>query len=141
VKVLIDTSVWSLAFRRKESDLSKNEIIFLNELKELINEVRTIIIGPIRQEILSGIQNHNQFDQLKNKLSLFEDSIITTKDYELAADFYNICRKRGIQGSHIDFLISAFSVNNNYPIFTLDKDFNQYIKYCEIRLHKSRFAR
>ncbi len=139
MKILIDTSLWSIGFRRKDSDLNRKESLCLDELKELLNEVRTIIIGPIRQEILSGISDPKQYELLKRKLSILKDSIITTDDYELASEFFNFCRKKGVQGSHIDFIICAFAVNNNYPIFTLDKDFIQYEKYCNVLLHKSRF--
>jgi hypothetical protein len=139
VKILVDTSIWSLAFRRKKVDLSPNEAVLLEELKELLNELRTMIIGPIRQEILSGIPDPRQFRLLKEKLSIFKDEVITLEDYELAAEFFNLCRNKGIQGSHIDFIICAVSAKYKYPLFTLDKDFDSFKKHCKIALHKPRF--
>jgi hypothetical protein len=56
MKVLIDTPIWSLALRR-EKTLSRGEQALIAELNELINEVRVALIGPIRQELLSGISN------------------------------------------------------------------------------------
>jgi len=138
MKVLVDTSIWSLALRRHGSQLNKNELINLDELKELINESRAIIIGPIRQEILSGISSHDQFIALKEKLSYFSDIVITTNDYELAAELFNTCRRKGVQGSHIDFLICALSINQEFSIYTLDKDFMRYMNYCNIKLHDPR---
>ncbi len=131
---LVDTSVWSLAFRR---DKEQNNPI-INELKELINEARAVIIGSIRQEILSGISDENQYRTLKQKLQAFDDISINQADYELAAEFFNACRKKGIQGSHIDFLICAVAHQHNFSIFTIDKDFDQYSKILDIKLHKSR---
>lgn len=139
MKVLIDTSIWSLALRRRVKALSTTEQKRLKELIELINEARAIIIGPIRQEILSGISEKNQYLELKEKLSPFEDFKIQTAEYELAADYFNRCRKKGIQGSHTDFLICAVASNNEFPIFTLDNDFIRYSKHCKIKIHKSRF--
>jgi len=55
-------------------------------------------------------------------------------DYEQAAAYYNICRSNGIQGSHIDYLICSVAHNNDFLIFTLDKDFEQYRKYIDIEL-------
>jgi len=53
MNVLVDTSVWSLALRRREVD-EESEIV--RELRELIVEGSAVIIGPIRQELLSGIR-------------------------------------------------------------------------------------
>jgi len=134
MNILVDTSIWSLAFRRKE--LSKDESKIIASLSELVKELRTVMIGPIRQEILSGISDIKIFEELQDKLSAFPDHLIETKDYETAARFYNKCRKNGIQGSHIDFLICAVASNNGFPVLTLDKDFLHYKKYLPINLYK-----
>ena len=138
MKVLIDTSVWSLALRRKREKLNNSELQIVEELIELIKETRAILIGPIRQEILSGINSKSQFEKLKKKLRAFDDFLITLNDYETASDFFNVCRNNGIQGSHIDFLICAVSHNNNFSILTTDKDFENYSKFIEVQLHKIR---
>ena len=126
MRVLVDTSIWSLALRRTETDLSRKEARAVDLLKELIRDGCAVVIGPIRQEILSGIPDEAQFRKLKAKLRAFEDLGITSDDYELAAEFYNPCRKTGVQGSHIDFLICAVAVRNQLPVFTLDADFERY---------------
>ena len=138
MKVLIDTSVWSLALRRRKENLSNNEDKIVMELIELINESRAVIIGPIRQEILSGISSKKQFNQLKSKLNAFNDFPIISKDYEKAAEFSNKCRRKGIQGSHIDFLICSVAFDNDLSIFTTDKDFNLYAEHTGIMLYKIR---
>ena len=138
MRVLIDTSIWSFALRRKLKDLdSIKDTQAVRELKELINENRAIIIGPIRQEILSGISNSVQYKKLKDKLKAFEDFSLSTGDYELAAEYFKLCRKKGIQGSHIDFLICAVASRNDMSIYTTDKDFDNYSKALKIRLHRS----
>ncbi|MEQ8221107.1 MAG: PIN domain-containing protein [Candidatus Eremiobacterota bacterium] len=134
MNVLVDTSVWSLVLRRLKSNISE-ETAIAEELKELIKEMRVSIIGPVRQEILSGISDKNQFDKLKDFLRPFSDLPIETDDYEKAAEFYNICRKSGIQGSHIDFLICAIAVRYELEIFTSDKDFLLYSKYLPVTLY------
>lgn len=134
MKVLVDTSIWSQALRRN-NDLNTKEV---KELLELIKEFRVIIIGPVRQELLSGIPDEKSFEALNEKLSKFEDIQLNSADYESAARLFNICRKNGIQGSHIDFLICAVSIANDYSIFTADKDFTQYQKHTGIKLHKIR---
>ncbi len=135
MKVLVDTSIWSLALRR---DLEENPDI-KTELSELIKEVRVQIIGAIRQEILSGIKSPKQFEESKFHLSSFPDSEVKTKDYEQAAEFFNLCRREGVQGSNTDFLICSVAVNNDLEIFTKDKDFENFKKYIPIKLYSPRF--
>jgi hypothetical protein len=60
MKVLVDTSIWSLALRRRPGDLNPNENLLVTELTELIQEGRAAIIGLIRQELLSGIKRSAQ---------------------------------------------------------------------------------
>ena len=138
MKVLVDTSIWTIAFRRSSGELSSNEKTILDSLKNLVEDLKIIIIGPIRQEILSGIANQRQFLKLKEKLRAFNDLPIISRDYELAAEFYNLCRKNGIQGSHINFLICAVAHRNKLSIFTLDKDFELYSKYTDSNLFSTK---
>ncbi|MDC7233249.1 MAG: PIN domain-containing protein [Spirochaetales bacterium] len=136
MKVLVDTSVWSLAFRKKNPTDVEKKII--EELKELLRELRVVLIGPIRQELLSGISNEIKFQSLKEKMRAFDDLAISSQDYENAAKVYNECRKNGIQGSQIDYLICSVARSNNISIFTTDKDFLNYSKIIEIMLHQVR---
>ena len=137
MKVLVDTSIWSLALRRAGAT-SKEDQSLVYELNELISEVRVALIGPIRQELLSGISSQAQFEALKEKLRAFEDLPLTRLDYEHAAEFYNTCRKSGIQGSQVDFLICAVAEGRGVPIFTSDKDFYLYAKHLNITLYDVR---
>ena len=136
MKILVDTSIWSLALRRSGTHSEKDKSL-VSELNELISEVRVAIIGPIRQELLSGISIQTQFEALKERLATFDDIPLTRDDYERAAEFYNTCRKSGIQGSQIDFLICAVAAGREIPIFTTDNDFLLYAKYLTISLHRS----
>ena len=69
MKVLVDTSVWSAVLRRSE-DLNPDTKKLLSEL---IAGNLVQVIGPIRQEILSGVREDTQFDTLKNHLSVRKD--------------------------------------------------------------------
>jgi predicted nucleic acid-binding protein len=129
MKVLVDTCVWSYALRHKKPN---PEIEIL--LKEIIKDGRLVIIGPIRQEILSGITKESQFESLKEHLSPFEDAPLTSSHFIKAAEFCNICMKNGIQGSNTDFLICSVAYLENLQIFTTDLDFRNYKKYLPIEL-------
>jgi predicted nucleic acid-binding protein len=131
MKVLVDTCIWSEVLRHKSPDID-----LAKKLQELIQNSRVAIIGPIRQELLSGIAQSKQFNELKETLSSFEDLPLNTEHYEKAAEFCNICRRKGVQGSTIDFLICAVAIMENFVIFTVDKDFENYKKYLPLRLIK-----
>ena len=134
MQILVDTSVWSLALRKKDKTIEEESVV--SYFTDIIRDLKMVIIGPIRQEILSGISDKIRFEDLKRKISAFDDFTIKTKDYELAAQFYNECRSKGIQGSHIDFLICAVSMNHQMSILTLDKDFENYQTCIPISLEK-----
>ena len=93
------------------------------------------MIGPIRQELLSGIKERAQFDRLREHLRAFPDMPVTTADYEESAAFFNQCRNRGIQGSNTDFLICAVAVRNGLSIFSTDGDFANFADVLPISLH------
>jgi predicted nucleic acid-binding protein len=110
----------------------------VDELTELIQEARALLIGPIRQELLSGIPDVRQFNALRDRLRAFNDVSIHESDYERAAEFSNSCRQAGVQGSHVDFLICSVAAGNSAAILSTDKDFIRYAKHLPITLHEAR---
>ena len=131
MKVVIDTSIWSLALRRSQASANNPYVILL---RDLIADSRVALLGSVRQEILSGIRYTEQHDRLKNYLRAFPNIELDVKDYELASEFYNSCRRNGVQGANTDFLICAVSVRRNYEILTVDKDFEGFRPHIPISL-------
>jgi predicted nucleic acid-binding protein len=138
VNVLVDTSVWSLALRRKAQDLSAGERSAVAELAELIKEGRARIIGLVRQELLSGIKTSGQFERLRGILRGFPDEPIGTSDYEAAAKASNDCRTKGIAVSVSDILICAIALARDWSIFAADPDFKTYARILPIKLYLPR---
>jgi predicted nucleic acid-binding protein len=135
--VLVDTSVWSLALRRQPLDLSPPEKGIVAVWSELVRQGRVRLLGPIRQEILSGLRDAEQFTALRERLAAFPDAPIEAGDYVQAARFFNLCRGRGVAGSHTDMLICAVGHRFHWPVFSVDADFARYAKLLPIRLHGS----
>jgi predicted nucleic acid-binding protein len=133
VKVLIDTSVWSLALRRRHPE---RETVLVEELARLIADFEVAMIGPIRQELLSGIREEGQYLALREKLRAFPDLRLESADFEMAARFFTQCRAGGVQGSNTDFLLCAVGHLRGMPIFTTDKDFDAYSRTLGIKLHR-----
>lgn len=132
MKVLIDTSVWSLALRRHRPN---QESPVVKELEFLIGDFRVALIGPIRQELLSGIREETHYSNLQEKLRAFPDIPLDSADFEIAARFFNLCRAKGVQGSNTDFLLCSVSYRRGMPVFSTDRDFDAYNKVLGIRLH------
>jgi predicted nucleic acid-binding protein len=131
VKIIVDTSVWSLALRRRTRPQDGS----VAALRELVGAGLILMLGCIRQEILSGVRSEEQFQLLRDRFRAFPDEILHTADYERAAEFFNDCRRRGIQGSNTDFLICAAASNRGHAIFTTDRDFQRFRDAIGITLY------
>ena len=131
MKVLVDTCIWSHVLRHKKPNTELAE-----KLKDLIKDGRVVMIGPIRQELLSGISEPSQFKKLKDNLSSFDDLPLLSDYFVRAAEFSNICMKKGVQGSTTDFLICAISSIQKLEIFTEDNDFLNYKRFLPIHIYK-----
>jgi len=134
MNVLVDTSVWSLAFRRDAPRGTPTE----GELRELIGEGRVLMLGAIRQELLSGIRTAEQFKKLRDRLRAFPDMPLSEADYEEAANCFNRCRSRGVQGSNTDFLMCAVALRRSAAILTTDGDFPRFARILQVKLHQPR---
>lgn len=135
MNVLVDTSIWSLAFRRKALDLNPYEGFLVQELNSLIQAGRAQLLGIVRQEVLSGIKNQNQFEKLCMVLRPFQDEPLEIMDYESAANASNRCRAKGIAMSAVDAMLCAVALRKNLLIFTTDTDFKNYSRVLPLRLH------
>lgn len=138
MNVLVDTSIWSLALRRKGQDLSPAERAAVAELTNLIQEGRAKIIGLIRQELLSGIKTSSQYEKLRAVLRSFPDEPIAMADYEAAAKAGNDCRARGVSVSVPDILICAIAIARDWSILAADPDFKSYGRILPLKLHSPR---
>jgi len=131
MKVLVDASVWSQALRNKRQNAATKELV------DLINASMVVMIGPVRQELLSGVADEKTFESLKATLASFEDVPITTADYETAAKFYNTCCPHCVQGTYADFLLCAIAANRKLLIFSADAKFEHLAKHLPVRLYQA----
>jgi predicted nucleic acid-binding protein len=133
--VLVDTPIWSLALRRRHADLNPREQRLTTALRELIQDGRAQLVGPVRQELLSGIREEVSFRKLRDQLRAFDEPTLVVADYEEAARMNNQCQARGTAGSAIDFLICATALRRGWQIFTTDRDFPRYAVVLPLKLY------
>jgi predicted nucleic acid-binding protein len=138
VLVLVDTSIWSLALRRTATNLNPREQRLAGALRELIRDGRAQLVGPVRQELLSGIRLEKTFARVRDQLRAFDEPSLDPADYEEAAQIHNLCRSRGVSGSSIDFLICAAASRREWQIFTTDQDFTRYAHVVPLSLYQIR---
>jgi predicted nucleic acid-binding protein len=115
--------------------LAAAEHRLVEEWARLVTEGMATLIGPIRQEILSGLRRPEVFQALRRALSDFPYLRIDAEDYDRAAEFFNLCRAVGIIGGPIDMLIAAVASRHEVPVFTLDRDYERYVRHLPFRLH------
>lgn len=130
MKIIADTSVWSLFLRRQGHATSPSLVI----LRQAINEKNVQMLGIIRQELLSGIRDESQFRKLSWILDCFPDLLAESADHTEAARFFNQCRRNGVQGSPVDFLICAQAHRNKMVILTDDGDFKNYAAHLPVKV-------
>ena len=138
MNVLVDTSVWSLGFRRWKAPANDRDKQLMALLRDLIQDQRARLIGPIRQELLSGIKTTEQYEKLRLHLRSFPDEPIDTSDHEEAAKAGNRCRGKGVLVSIVDILLCAVAIKREWAIFTTDPDFTNYVKVLPISIHAPR---
>jgi len=137
MKVLVDTCVWSQFLRKNRP---KNDPL-AQELERLIRADAVEMLGPIRQELLSGAQPQERFAQLKEYLRFYPNLPLDEEDDENAAHYYNLCRRHGAQGTATDLLLCAVAVRHGLRIFTTDTDFDLYARYLPITRYSFRARR
>ena len=132
MKVIVDTCVWSLSLRRRaQTRMNAQELQILTQLREAIKDGLAIIIGPIRQEILSGIRDRAQFMKTVGLLDPFLDDEVLSIDYVEAARLYNLCQDHGIQCGPVDILICAVAARNHYRILTSDQALQRCVELLQ----------
>ena len=133
---LVDTCVWSLALRRSRKDLNPHERYIVFALRDLIAAGKAKTVGPIRQELLSGISSLALFEDLQEYIESLPDVPLTNDIWTLAAQYFNTCRANGIAPAAIDMTICAAAVAHALPIFTSDPDFTRYATVLPVKLFK-----
>ena len=130
MRVIVDTSVWSLFLR--QSNRPEPEVAVL---RELVREGRVQMLGIVKQELLSGVKESARFAKLFATLTGFPDLLASSRDHVTAARCYNTCRGAGIQGSAADFLICAQAINHDLPLLAIDKDFSYFAEHLPLNIY------
>ena len=131
MKVLVDTSVWSLLLNRPGTT-NHPAALYLEE--QILNSAPIFITGIIFQEILQGIRSKSQFLRIEKYLRDFPFLETTRKVHEQAAGLFNISRGMGVQSQTVDCLIAASAIHYGCHLLTTDRDFSRISGFMPLRL-------
>ena len=132
--ILLDTSVLSAVLRRKRRGRAEEETgRLLSEL--LATPERVAVPGLVLQEVLSGIREEPQFEEIHQVLlDGYPIVLAEVEDHALAARVVNGCRRKGIAVSSGDALLAAITLQRAAGLFTLDQDFRRIATVFPIQL-------
>ncbi|MBK7585219.1 MAG: PIN domain-containing protein [Myxococcales bacterium] len=135
--IVLDTSVLSLAFRRRAAgarvDPRVGALAALIEVGDLL-----AVPGIVVQEVLSGVRAPAQFDRLAGLLAPLPVLLADRSHHVRAAQVANACRRRGVTVSVVDALIAAQTIEHRGRLFTADRDFEHIAQHSELRLFRIR---
>lgn len=116
----MDTSVWSLAWRRDQPEDSP-EVDRLS--RALLNREDVVSTGLVLQELLQGFHGPSDRDAI---LERFEPIPLLTTDRSLhveAAEIRDRCRRSGVQIGTVDALLAGLCIRHQLDMLSTDRDF------------------
>jgi predicted nucleic acid-binding protein len=134
VTLLVDTSIWSLAFRR---DASPD----MPEVRALYGALEggdvVVSTGIVLQELLQGFAGPGAARQIVERFSALPFVTPDRRDHIEAAGLRNACRRRGVQLGTIDALLAQLCIRHRLIMLTTDQDFAHAAAHCPLRLWKA----
>ncbi|HKU85976.1 MAG TPA: PIN domain-containing protein [Casimicrobiaceae bacterium] len=133
MSLFVDTSVWSLAFRRDAAPTIP-EVRALREALE--GSVIVITTGLVLQELLQGFAGPKARREIVARFDALPALRPDRRDHIEAAELRNHCRRAGVQMGTIDALIAQLCIRHRLMLLTTDNDFVLAAKHCPLRLWK-----
>jgi len=131
VTLLVDTSVWSLAFRR-DAPAGAPEVPALSHALERGQPV--VGTGLVLQELLQGFSGAKARQALIERFSALPFINPERDDHIQAAELRNHCRRKGVQLGTIDALIAQLCIRHELTLLSTDADFAHATRHCALRL-------
>lgn len=131
MRVLVDTSVWSLALRR-DTPSDAPEVAWL--ARAILAGETVVTTGVVLQEILQGVQGPKARSRILDRFALLPYLSPTRDDHIEAAELRNRCRRRGVQVGTIDALLAQLCIAYDLEMLTTDRDFEGMARVGGLRV-------
>lgn len=133
MSLLVDTSVWSLAFRR-DQDSSAPEVLALRQALEGGDAIVTT--GLILQELLQGFAGARARREIIERFAALPLLPPNRQDHIDAAELRNRCRRAGVQVGTIDAILAQLCIRHRLTLLTTDNDFIHAAVHCPLQVWK-----
>ena len=131
MSLFVDTSVWSLAYRR---DIPSPTA----EVRALVRAIETgesiLTTGLVLQELLQGFSGPKARQDILDRFSAVPLLSPDRDDHIHAAELRNRCRRGGVQIGTIDALFAQLCIRHDLTMLTSDNDFKNMANHCPMRL-------
>jgi predicted nucleic acid-binding protein len=132
--LFVDTSVWSLAFRR-DMPSSSPETAALTEA--LLNGQVILSTGLVLQELLQGFSGPRTRDALLSRFSAIPLLSPERDDHIRAAELRNECRRSGVQVGTVDALLAQLCIHHKVTMLSADDDFRHIARHSPLDVWRS----
>ena len=132
MSLFVDTSVWSLAFRRDGPPAAASP---LRALVRALEAGETVVVtGLVLQELLQGFSGPKDRSAILDRFAALPLLQPDREDHIEAALLRNHCRRRGVQIGTIDALLARLCIRHDLTMLTTDEDFRHLARLSELRL-------
>jgi len=129
--LFVDTSVWSLAFRRDQPTNAPE----VGALMRAINEGEIIVTtGLVLQELLQRFVGPRARRSIIERFGSLPLLMPDRQDHIDAAELRNRCRRAGVQLGTIDAVLSQLCIRHGLTMLTTDNDFVLAAKHTGLRV-------
>ena len=132
--LFVDTSVWSLAFRRDApvASAERGELVRAIEAGEEL-----VTTGLVLQELLQGFSGPRNRSQILDRFAALPLLVPDRRDHVDAAELRNKCRRGGVQIGTIDALLAQLCLRHGVTMLTADSDFRGIARHCALKLWRA----
>jgi predicted nucleic acid-binding protein len=131
LSLFVDTSVWSLAFRR---DVPSQAAPVLALMHAIEAGEALLTTGLVLQELLQGFSGPKARTQILDRFSSVPLIVPDREDHIRAADLRNTCRRAGVQVGTIDVLLAQLCIRHGLTMLSADNDFVRVAEHCALKL-------
>jgi predicted nucleic acid-binding protein len=131
VTLFVDTSVWSLAFRRDQPSAAPE----VYALRHALEGGETIVsTGLILQELLQGFARPRARRDIIERFTALPFLSPDRQDHIAAAELRNVCRRAGVQIGTIEALLAQLCIRHRLTMLTADRDFGRVASNSSLRV-------
>jgi predicted nucleic acid-binding protein len=134
LSLFVDTSVWSIVFRRDAPATSPAARMLI---EAIAGGQLVLSTGLVLQELLQGFSGPKARTELLLRFSSVPLLTPDRDDHIQAAELRNECRRNGVQAGTIDALFAQLCIRHDLTMLADDRDFEHMARHCALNLWRA----